>query len=55
MNRSAQFLLAFAAVVSTAACNNKDDATIETTSKGETNMSASADSADPAVIQWSGS
>ncbi len=46
MNRSAQFLLAFAAVVSTAACNNKDDTTIETTSKGETNMSASADSAE---------
>ncbi len=45
MKRTAHVLLAAVTVISAAACN-KDDAVIKTTSNGEINLSASADSAD---------
>ncbi len=45
MKKSTQFVLATLTLLSAVACK-KDDAVIKTTSDGETNLSASADSAD---------
>lgn len=45
MKSTFRLLCTAAMAVSTIACDKKDDATIETTSAGETNASASADSA----------